>query len=964
MNDNMLILSRRIIGKLVLLIIILLNSSSVANAQSLELDFDRLFEDHGSIMMLTGLQTGSIEYANQAAVEFYGYTMEQLMSMKMADINTLNLEERTKEMQTAVNEGRNYFVYQHRIASGEIRTVEVYSSPYLFKDKALLLSIIHDITAETQLEEKNQMLTTAFFLGFLLIIIFLLSFSILLFRNYKRLKNKNHEINTINQLRKTFFDADSRLIYIKDENLKYIAVNKAFEKFYHKEADEIMGGDDFALTDLEFAEIRIKTDFDVLAKKKPLVCEVKWDNRVYKTNKFPIKLLNGQYGIGAYIEDVTVSSDINRKIKKTLLRNSILVEVFSQSFDSSHDQFNYVLSKALELTESKFGYIYLYNEESQELILNSWSKDIMLDCAVTEKLTRYQLKNTGLWGEAVRQRKSIVINDFEMPNTMKKGYPEGHVKLTKFMTIPVKIDEEIVAVVGLANKEDDYEDNDVDQITLLMNGVWNAKERRQRTIELQKASIALKENKDNLQLILNSTAEAIYGIDNSGHCTFCNASCLRMLGYKHHELIGRNMHLMIHHSRKDGTLITSEECHVFKALMVGEGAHVDDEVFWRVDGTSFDVEYFSYPQTKDGEIIGAVVTFLDITERKKSEDNIRYLSYHDSLTGLYNRMFFEEEFTRLDTERNLPMSIIVGDVNGLKLINDIFGHAAGDTLLRTISETFKKVCRADDIIARIGGDEFVILLPNTNGEKAEEISLRIKNEFSKEQIRAIKGSISMGCETKVFADQDIEKVMELAEDKMYREKTLNRKSINSNLIETIIKTIHETNPKEAEHSNNVSELCLIIGRAMNLSDVELRRLKEVGSLHDIGKITLDEKVLKKVDAFTDREIKEIKEHPVVGYRILNSFDDTLDLAESVLAHHERWDGSGYPKGLKGEEIPKFARIVTVAESYDAMVNRQNKHARSKAVAIQEMRKQAGLMYDPDIVEIFVKMILEDVKNLV
>ena len=110
--------------------------------------------------------------------------------------------------------------------------------------------------------------------------------------------------------------------------------------------------------------------------------------------------------------------------------------------------------------------------------------------------------------------------------------------------------------------------------------------------------------------------------------------------------------------------------------------HAKDEVFWRADGTSFAAEYYSYPQLKDGKVIGAVVTFMDITERKKAEEKIRYISFHDSLTGLYNRTFFEEELKRLDTERNLPISIIMGDMNGLKLTNDIFGHTAGDMLLK------------------------------------------------------------------------------------------------------------------------------------------------------------------------------------------------------------------------------------------------------------------------------------------
>lgn len=314
-----------------------------------------------------------------------------------------------------------------------------------------------------------------------------------------------------------------------------------------------------------------------------------------------------------------------RREEKTLLRNSILVDVFCRNFNSSYEQLDYVLHKALELTESKIGCIYLYNEISREFSLNSWSKNVLAECTMKKKQTKFKLDKIGLWGEVVRQRKPIVINDFKKPNFLIRGYPKGHVELLRFMVVPIIIDETIEAVIGLANKEEDYDDNDIYQITVLMTGVWNALERRERIVELEKTNAELKENKEKLQLILDSTADAIYGIDKNGRCTFCNPSGIKMLGYRHqNELIGNSMHLQIHHSYKDGTPMPAEKCKIYKTLITGECFHVDDEVFWRADGSCFDVEYFSYPQYKDGEVIGAVVTFRDISERKQAEERKWY----------------------------------------------------------------------------------------------------------------------------------------------------------------------------------------------------------------------------------------------------------------------------------------------------------------------------------------------------
>jgi PAS domain S-box/diguanylate cyclase (GGDEF) domain/uncharacterized domain HDIG len=357
--------------------------------------------------------------------------------------------------------------------------------------------------------------------------------------------------------------------------------------------------------------------------------------------------------------------------------------------------------------------------------------------------------------------------------------------------------------------------------------------------------------------------------------------------------------------------------------------------------------------------IQLIGTFQDITNRKKAEEEVIYLSYHDKLTGLYNRRFYEEEIKRLDTERNLPISIIIGDVNGLKLVNDAFGHAKGDELLRKAAAAIQSACRTDDIVARWGGDEFVILLPKTKKEEAEAIINRIEKQYSNEYVNALSVSISFGWGTKNNPDQNILKVLKSAEDNMYKHKIFDKKSIRSNIISTIINTLHEKNPREEQHSKRVSEFCQSIGKAMGFSEIEVGKLKIVGLLHDIGKVAIEEGILNKSGKLTKQEMDEIKRHPEIGYRILTTSYDMLELADCVMAHHERWDGTGYPKGLKGEAIPRTARIIALADSFDAMTSeRTYRNSLSEEEAIIEIRKNSGIQFDPEITRIFVEKVLE------
>lgn len=346
----------------------------------------------------------------------------------------------------------------------------------------------------------------------------------------------------------------------------------------------------------------------------------------------------------------------------------------------------------------------------------------------------------------------------------------------------------------------------------------------------------------------------------------------------------------------------------------------------------------------------------NITDSQKIVREIEYLSYHDQLTGLYNRRFFEEEFVRLSNSRNLPLSILLLDVNGLKLVNDVFGHQAGDRLLREVSETMKLCVRSDDIVARIGGDEFSIILPKTLESDAISLSERIKKKVSEIEIQGAVGSISIGCAIMTNENMNLDNLFKKADDMMYKEKAHESQLMREKTLNSIFSKIINENEAEKLHIEFIEELSIKIGKYLKLNDFELKQLSTAAKFHDVGKVIIEEGILNKPNTLTDEEYKEVRRHAEIGYQIIKSINNMGDILDIILYHHEAWDGSGYPKGLKKYEIPLLSRIICVADAYEAMVHyRPYRKTRTHEEAIKELLEFSGIQFDPDIVEALIEV---------
>lgn len=363
-----------------------------------------------------------------------------------------------------------------------------------------------------------------------------------------------------------------------------------------------------------------------------------------------------------------------------------------------------------------------------------------------------------------------------------------------------------------------------------------------------------------------------------------------------------------------------------------------------------------YDESGNIEAIEGIVT--DITEQKQKEKQIIYLNYHDYMTGLFNRKYYDDILAEMDREELLPLSIIIADINGVRLINNAYGYPEGDELIRETSKILLNCCRKGDVLARLGGDEFGLILPNTDSQTAHEITKAIENECNvyneNRKLKLYEITLSIGFATKEKKEDSIKETSKLADEFLQNRKLLNRNSSHSDIISSMMATVYEKSKQTEGHAKKLAALFAKIGEKMNLSQKSIGELELLAMLHDIGKVGIDDRVLNKAGELNDEEWVIMKKHPEIGFRIAKSTSELEPIAECILSHHERWDGLGYPKGLKGEEIPLFSRILAIADAYDAMTeDRVYRKAMTKEAAIEEIQKNAGSQFDPTIAQIFI-----------
>lgn len=463
--------------------------------------------------------------------------------------------------------------------------------------------------------------------------------------------------------------------------------------------------------------------------------------------------------------------------------------------------------------------------------------------------------------------------------------------------------------------------------------------------------------KEFLNITLNSIGDGVITTDMEGRITRINPAAQSIVGWAGEEVLGRlfsDIFVM-----KNELTDMQSPCIIDYVLKTGRIQELANHtVILTKDGKYVPIADSAAPITNEnGGIQGAVMVFRDITEEKEKKDRILYLSYHDTVTGLFNRRFYEDEVVKMDAQKSYPIAVIMGDVDGLKMTNDVFGHEVGDQLLRSIAAVMMDSISSIDVAIRWGGDEFVIIMPHTDERGAETFLERLKLSLDNRSINSvIKTSISFGYAIKKDNSEDLAAVVQRAEEMMYRLKLLESKSLRNNIMNAMLTTLYERSTETKEHADRLEDYCLAIGKQLKLRTEAMGELALFAMLHDIGKIGVDQLVLQKPGKLDAAEWVEMKRHPEIGYRITQSIPELSGVSEFILHHHERWDGLGYPSGISGKDIPLHCRILAVADAFDAMINdRIYRKAMSVEAALEEIKRHAGTQFDPDIVSIFLSL---------
>ncbi|WP_349670108.1 PAS domain S-box protein [Lacrimispora sp.] len=610
-------------------------------------------------------------------------------------------------------------------------------------------------------------------------------------------------------------------------------------------------------------------------------------------------------------------------------------------------QISYIIGSRLDITELK-----RLKQEREQLLENynsmftEHSAVMLIIDASTGKILDANPQACDFYGYSKEEMLRMSIDEINVisDHATKQMRIQAFNRERQYFLFPHRMKNGEIKMVDVYSSPVTYGDE-----TRLYSIIFDVSDREQFRDDLYR-------EKEMLSVTLNSIGDGVVTTDLEGKVTYLNQAAEEITGWNSKDACSKFfMDIFDMRNETTGKIVPNPISAVLETgMIVGLANHT---VLLNKSGDLIPIADSAAPiRDENGHVYGVVMVFRDVSQEKRQQERILYLSYHDPLTQIFNRRYMEEELERMDQTSQLPIAVIMGDVNGLKVINDVFGHRTGDQLLKEVAKTLQYTLKNMGIAARWGGDEFLVLLPNTDHKKAQDVIGRLEEAFRKSSRLPLEVSVALGFDVKEDLSHSLNHALQKAEEKMYHKKLLEGKSYRNSIITTLLATLYEKSMETEEHAVRLETYCMAIAEKLNLSSEDKNELSLLAILHDIGKVGVNIETLNKPGPLNDDEWKEMMRHPEIGYRIAQNTPELSTVSEYILSHHERWDGTGYPRGLKATEIPLLCRILAVADAYDAMTNnRSYRKALDCQTAMDEIGRCSGTQFDPFIVTIFLNL---------
>lgn len=469
---------------------------------------------------------------------------------------------------------------------------------------------------------------------------------------------------------------------------------------------------------------------------------------------------------------------------------------------------------------------------------------------------------------------------------------------------------------------------------------------------MEETQLNLQNQVQYLNTLLDNLSELFISYDQNGRIIYVNHRSLDFWGYEPDDLLGRYIYEMVDPAFK-------KELQILAEMHLDQGPVTDLEIpVLHKNGTPMLVRINASLILMDGQAAGGLILAEDITLRKKAVEHLVYVSNHDSLTGVFNRTYYENYLKEISASGDCSIGIIVCDLDGLKFINDTLGHSAGDQVLIKAAKVLQKCIPENGIMARIGGDEFALVLPcllPDDTEKTCSIIRETMADYNKmnPQIPLV---MSIGSSVQNYPGEILTDVYRRADNFMYREKLHSQRSNRASIVTALTSAMEARDFATSGHEERLQDIVVALGNTLGLPRERLRDLRLLARFHDIGKVGIPDRVLFKPGRLTPEETDIMQQHSEIGHRIALAVPELIPIAGWILEHHEWWNGAGYPNGTRGEDIPLECRILAIADAYDAMISdRPYRQAMSHEDALAELKRCAGLQFDPHLVNQFVNL---------